>query len=119
MMALHPDTCALRLAYVRSKRVVHVHGSDALVSTQDPSVAMSVQQAIHELQEQLERVSGGHQAMHQELSTLRRMVDTTLRTQSCGAEDLDARPGSERRTDRVGERGRIWQGTSSALFSQR
>ena len=29
---------------------------------------MSVEQAVHELQEQLQRVSAGHQAMHQELT---------------------------------------------------
>ena len=40
---------------------------------------MSVEQAIHELQEQLQRVSAGHQAMHQELTTLRSMVDTRSR----------------------------------------
>ena len=34
---------------------------------------------IHELQEQLQRVSAGHQAMHQELSTLRSQVDTRSR----------------------------------------
>ena len=37
---------------------------------------MSVEQPIHELQEQLQRVSAGHQAMHQELTTLRSMVNT-------------------------------------------
>ena len=40
---------------------------------------MSVEQAIHERLEQLQRVSAGHQAMHQELTTLRRMVDTRSR----------------------------------------
>ena len=50
--------------------------ADHLLHAQDPSVAMSVEQAIHELQEQLQRVSAGHQAMHQELTTLRSMVDT-------------------------------------------
>ena len=40
---------------------------------------MSVEQAIHELQEQLQRVSAGHQAMHQEFTTLRSMVDTRSR----------------------------------------
>ena len=40
---------------------------------------MSVEQAIHDLQEQLQRVSAGHQAMHQELTTLRSMVDTRSR----------------------------------------
>ena len=37
---------------------------------------MFVEQANHELQEQLQRVSAGRQAMHQEFATLRRMVDT-------------------------------------------
>ena len=45
----------------------------------DPSVAMSVEQAIHELQEQLRRVSAGLHATHQELTTLRSMVDTRSR----------------------------------------
>ena len=40
---------------------------------------MSVEQAIHERLEQLQRVSAGHQAMHQELTTLRRMVGTRSR----------------------------------------
>ena len=40
---------------------------------------MSVEPAIHELQEQLQRDSAGHQAMHQELTTLRSMVDTRSR----------------------------------------
>ena len=40
---------------------------------------MSVEQAIHELQEQLQRVSAGHQAMRQELTTLRSMLDTRSR----------------------------------------
>ena len=40
---------------------------------------MSVGQAIHELQEQLQRASAGHQAMHQELTALRSMVDTRSR----------------------------------------
>ena len=35
--------------------------------------------AIHELQEQIERVSAGHQAMHQELTTLHSMVETRSR----------------------------------------
>ena len=48
-------------------------------NAQDPCVAMSVEQAIHELQEQLQRVSAGHQAMNQELATLRSMVDTRSR----------------------------------------
>ena len=42
---------------------------------------MSVEQAIHEQQEQLQRVSAGHLAMHQELTTLRSMADTRPRVQ--------------------------------------
>ena len=34
---------------------------------------------IHKLQEQLQRVSAGHQAMHQELSNLRCQVDMRSR----------------------------------------
>ena len=40
---------------------------------------MSVEQAIHELQEQMQRVSAGHQAMHQELSALRNQMDARSR----------------------------------------
>ena len=40
---------------------------------------MSVEQAIHELLEQLQRVSAGHQAMHQELTALRSVVDARSR----------------------------------------
>ena len=40
---------------------------------------MSVEEAVHELQEQLQRVSASHQAMHQELTTLRSIVDTRSR----------------------------------------
>ena len=40
---------------------------------------MSVEQTVHELQEQLQRVSAGHQAMHQELSALRSVVGTRSR----------------------------------------
>ena len=63
---------------------------------------MSVEQAIHELQEQLQRVSAGHQAMHQELTTLRSVVDT----RSCVrlVEPKTLMPdGSERRTAPAGE----------------
>ena len=52
------------------------------------SVAMSVEQAIQELQEQLQRVSAGHQAMHQELTTLRSMVDTRSRVRLVEPETL-------------------------------
>ena len=53
---------------------------------------MSVEQAIHELQERLQRVSAGHQAKHPELTTLRSVVDTSLARPVGGAKDLDARP---------------------------
>ena len=59
------------------------------MNAQDLSVAMSVEQAhqrlgiaegvIHELQEQPQRVSAGHQATHQELSALRSQADTRSR----------------------------------------
>ena len=75
---------------------------------------MSVEQAIHELQEQLQRVSAGHQAMHQELSALRSMVDTRSRVWLVEPKTLMPETGSGRRTARVGERGHTWQGTSSA-----
>ena len=48
---------------------------------------MSVEQAIHALHEQLQRVSAGHQALHQELTALRSMVDTKSRVRL-----VDARP---------------------------
>ena len=59
---------------------------------------MSVEQAhqrlriaegvTHELQEQLQRVSAGHQAMHQELSTPRGQVDTRSRVRLVEPETL-------------------------------
>ena len=48
-------------------------------NAQDPDVAMSVEQAIDEQQEQLQREFAGHQAIYQELSTFRNMVDTRSR----------------------------------------
>ena len=53
---------------------------------------MSVEQAIHELQEQLQRVSAGHQAMHQELSTFPQYGGYEVARPVGGAEDFDARP---------------------------
>ena len=53
---------------------------------------MSVEQAIHEPLEQLQRVSAGHQAMHQELTTLRSMVDTRSRVRLVEPKTFDARP---------------------------
>ena len=55
---------------------------------------------IHELQEQLQRVSAGHQMahealqsfqqmIHQELSALRSQIDTRSRTSGGGAEEFD------------------------------
>ena len=68
------------MAQVRSKRSRVLHGGGAFCfDAQDSSVAMSVEQAILELQEQLQRVSAGHQAMHQEMSALRSMVDARSR----------------------------------------
>ena len=48
-------------------------------NARDLCIAMSFEQAIHEQQEQLQRVSAGHQAFHQELATLRSMVDRRSR----------------------------------------
>ena len=67
---------------------------------------MSIQQAhqrlgiaegnIHELQEQLQRVSAGHHATHQLLSILRSKVDTRSRVRLVETKkDLDARPVRE------------------------
>ena len=42
---------------------------------------MSVEQAIHELEEQLQQVFASHQAMRQELTTLRNMFDMRSRIQ--------------------------------------
>ena len=65
---------------VRAKKIAHFHGSGALrFNAEDPilRVAMSVEQAhqrlgiaegdFHKLQEQLQRVSAGHQAAHEAL----------------------------------------------------
>ena len=65
------------LAQVRSTKVHTLSWWRSMCfNAQERSVAMYVEQAIHELQEQLQRVSADHQAMHQELTTLRSMVDT-------------------------------------------
>ena len=70
----------LCLAQDCDRNITRLHGCGACALThKTPSVAMSVEQAIHELQEQLQRISAGHQAMHQELTTLRSMVDTRSR----------------------------------------
>ena len=87
---LHPDTCALRMAQVRSEKDRHLSWQRSFCfNAQDPGVAMSVEAAhqrlgiaegvIHDMQEQRQRVSAGHQAMHQELSTLRSQVGTRSR----------------------------------------
>ena len=85
MMSLHPDTCALRMAQVRSEKDHHLSWYGASVLTHEIR-ALPVEQAhqrlgiaegnIHELQEQLQRVSAGHQATHQLLSIFRSKVDT-------------------------------------------
>ena len=87
------------MAQGRSKRITHFHGSGALCfNAENPilRIAMSVEQdherlgiaegVIHELQEQLQRVSAGHQAahealqsIHQEMSILRGQMDTRSR----------------------------------------
>ena len=90
---------------------------------QDPSVAMSVEQAhqrleiaegvIHELQkQQQQRGSAGHQAVHQELSALRSQPRYAVTCPAGGFEDSSP-TGSERRMARVGELGRTWQETPS------
>ena len=90
-LALHLDTCALRMAQVRAEK-----GSPSSwlrsfrLNARDLCVATSVEQVhqrlgiaegvIHELQEQLQRVSAGHQAMHQELlNAFRSQADTRSR----------------------------------------
>ena len=78
----------------------------------DPSVAMSVKQAhqrlgiaegvIHELQEQLQRVSARHQATNQQLSILRSKVDTRSRVRLVVSKTL--------MPDRFGKKnGPIWR----------
>ena len=70
----------LRWAQVRSEKDHHLSRQRSFCfEARDPNFAMSVEQAIHELQEQLQRVSAGHRAMHQELTTLRSMEDTRSR----------------------------------------
>ena len=56
-------------------------------NARDLCIAMSVGQVMHELQEQLQRVSAEHQATHQELTTLREVARPVG-----GGKDLDARP---------------------------
>ena len=74
---------------------------------------MSVEQAIHELQEQLQRVPAGHQAMHQECA-LRSGGGYEVARPVGGAEDLDALPvGKEERAE-LENLVIIWRGTSSA-----
>ena len=60
------------MTQVRSKKVTRTFmvAEQFRFNAEYPSVAMSVEQASHKLQEQLQRVSAGHQAMHQELTTL-------------------------------------------------
>ena len=78
------------MALVRSEKDHHLSWwRSVCFDAQDPSVAMSVEQAhqrlgiaegvIHELQEQQQRVSAGHQAIHQEVSALRSQADTRSR----------------------------------------
>ena len=74
----HDDTSCM--AQVGPKQITRLHGIGAFAfNAQDPGVAMAVEQAIHELQEQLQRVSAGHQAMHQERAAFRSVVDTRSR----------------------------------------
>ena len=81
------------MVQVRSKKITRLEWQRSFCfKARDPGVAMSAEQANHELQEQLQRVFAGHQAMHQELTTLRSMVDTRSRVRFGGGEDLDARP---------------------------
>ena len=74
------------------KGVAHFYDGGALrLNAEDPILrgAMPVEQAhqrlgiaegvIHEVQEQLQRVSAGQQAMHQELSFIRSQIDTRSR----------------------------------------
>ena len=53
---------------------------------------MSVEQAIHELQEQLQRVSARHQAMHQEIDYTPQYCRYEVVHPVGGTKDLDARP---------------------------
>ena len=86
------------------------------MDARDLCVAMSVEQAIHELQEQLQRVSAGHKAMHQELTTLRSMVDTRSRVRLVEPKTLGPTV-SERKKAPAGELGRTWRETSSAWYT--
>ena len=96
-----------------AKNTARFHGSGAFALTQKIlcHVAMTTEQAhqrlgiaegvIHELQEQLQRVSAGHQAaheslqsfqqmIHQELSTLRSQIDTRSRARLVEPKSLHA-----------------------------
>ena len=92
------------MAQVRSKRITHFHGSGAVrFNAQYPSVVMSVEQASHKMQEQLQRVSAGHEAMHQELTTLRSMVDRRSRVRLVEPQRPQCPTCSERKTALDGE----------------
>ena len=76
---------------------------------------------IRELQDQLQRVSAGHQAahealqsVHQEMNLLRGQIETRSRIRLVEPK----RTSSGRRPARVGEPGRIWQGTSLGWCTQ-
>ena len=80
-----PETVAV--AQDRAKYITHVHGSGAFRLRPAMSVDMSVDQAhqrlgiaegvIQDLQEQLQRVTAGHQAAHEALQTIHQ--ETNLR----------------------------------------
>ena len=94
MMSLHPDTCAPRMVQVRSKKIIHVHGSGAFALTHKILALPCLwRESLKELSTNCRNSYNGslqkHQAMHQELSTLRSQIDTRSRVRFV---DFDARP---------------------------
>ena len=90
---LRPDTCALRMAQgPQEKTIAHFHGTgafrlNAAMTTEQAHQRLGIAEGvIHELQEQLQRVTAGHQAahealqtIHQEMSLIRSQIDTRSR----------------------------------------
>ena len=85
--AVHTSCCHLILTLAHSAwlksdltKITSFQGSGAFASTHKIlTLLCRWEQAIQKMQEQLQRVSAGHKAMHQELSALRCMVDTRSR----------------------------------------
>ena len=108
MLSLHLDMCALHWLKIAQKRFAHFHGSGASASTHKIlAMPCLLNKPSHALHEQLKRVSAGHQAMHQELTTLRSMPGTRSRVRLVEPQTL--MPDWIRKKN-----GPSWQETSSA-----